>query len=61
MGTKKTIGRPRVENEKSVQVNLRFTEDEKAALDRAAEADDRSVSAWIRLLVIKALKEKKYL
>ena len=49
-------GRPKAAEEKSVQINLRFTETEKEAIDQAAENDERTVSAWARLVIIRELR-----
>ena len=47
-------GRPAKEN-KSVQIGIRLSEEEKARIERAAAADYRTPSDWVRVAIMKAL------
>jgi len=46
--TKPTIGRPKSENPRGKAVPVRFTADERAAVQAAADAAGLSLSAWVR-------------
>jgi uncharacterized protein (DUF1778 family) len=41
---------------RSEQIQCRFTPEEKAAIQRAAAADNRTVSQWVALAVRKVLE-----
>ena len=53
-GPKLQLGEPR-----SAAIAVRTTPELKAAAERAAAAERRSVSAWIELLLIAALEKKE--
>lgn len=55
---KKPRGRPRLDVTRSRVVGARFSDDEYAIVVRAAAADDRDVSSWIRLAVMRQATEE---
>ena len=56
-------GRPEIpeKERRNVQVNARLTDTEYDALLEASEATDRTISSYVRLLILKDLKDKKLL
>ena len=55
------MGRPPLENRKSLPVSFRLPPDVKAAAERAAKDDTRSVSSFVEKLLTEHLKAKGYL
>jgi hypothetical protein len=44
---------------KTVTIGIKVTEEEKAAIISAALKDNRTLSAWSRIMLVKAAKEAK--
>lgn len=57
---KKSRGRPKLDVTRSRVVGARFSDDEYAIVVRAAAADDRDVSAWIRLAALRQARESTH-
>ncbi len=55
------MGRPPVDTPKSLPVSLRLPPDVKAAAERAAKDDTRSLSSFMEKLLTEHLKAKGYL
>jgi hypothetical protein len=55
------MGRPPSLEPKSLPVSVRLTQDVKAAAERAAKEDVRSLSSFIEKLLTDHLKKKGYL
>ena len=55
------MGRPPVDTPKSLPVSLRLPPDVKAAAERAAKDDTRSMSSFMEKLLTEHLKAKGYL
>jgi len=46
---------------KSIPLGLRITPTLKAALDKAAKADDRSVASYVERIIAETLRKRGYL
>jgi hypothetical protein len=55
------MGRPPIKTPKSLPVSLRLPADVKAAAEKAAKSDTRSLSSFIERLLTEHLKAKGYL
>lgn len=54
---KKPRGRPKLDVTRSRVVGARFSDDEYAIVARAAAADERDISSWIRLAVMRQARD----
>jgi uncharacterized protein (DUF1778 family) len=56
MEPKRAIGRPKSDNPRGKVVPVRFTDDEQAAVQAAADAAGQSLSTWVRERAIASAK-----
>jgi hypothetical protein len=61
MGTERVTKRPPLIAPKSLPVSLRLSQEVKAAAEKAAKDDTRSLSSFIEKLVTEHLRKKGYL
>lgn len=55
------MNRPKTDNPRSAQLAFRVSPDVRAAIDKAASADSRTMSAWIELALTERLQRDGYL